>query len=54
MQYDEIQYIPEEQDPSLTIETRDLVAKVIDNAGLSLAPNNATQSNFSKYGFKWR
>ena len=50
MQYDELQYVPEDQDPSLTIETRDLVAKVIDNTGLSLTPNNDTRSNFSKYG----
>jgi len=54
MQYDEIQYVPEDQDPSLTIETRNLVAKVIDNSGLSLAINNDTKSNFSKYGTNGR
>lgn len=50
MQYEQIQYIPEEQDPSITIETRNLVAKVIDNTGLSLSPNNDTKSHFSSYG----
>ena len=37
MQYPELRYVPEDEDRSLTIETRDLVAKVIDNTGL-LAP----------------
>lgn len=50
MQYDEIQYVPEHQDPSLTIETRDLVAKVIDNTGLSLAANTDIKSHFGRYG----
>jgi len=34
VQYEEIRYIPEAEDPSLTIETEELVAKVIDNTGL--------------------
>ena len=50
MQYEQIQYVPENQDPSITIETRDLVVKVIDNAGLSLAANSDIKSQFSKYG----
>lgn len=37
MQYPELRYVPEAEDPSLTIETRDLVTRVIDNTGL-LAP----------------
>ena len=50
MQYNELQYIPEDQDPSITIETRNLVAKVIDNTGLSLAANEGVKSQFSQYG----
>jgi hypothetical protein len=34
MQYREIKYIPETEDPSITIETEQLIAKVIDNTGL--------------------
>lgn len=37
MQYPSLRYVPEHEDPSLTLETRDLCAKVIDNTGL-LAP----------------
>jgi hypothetical protein len=45
MQYDLLKYVPEEHDPSLTIETRDLVAKVIDNTGL-LAPRAQATTYF--------
>lgn len=38
MQYPEIRYIPESEDPSVTLEARDTVLKVIDNTGL-LAPD---------------
>tara|TARA_B100000809_G_scaffold159917_1_gene157306 strand:+ start:668 stop:901 length:234 start_codon:yes stop_codon:yes gene_type:complete len=48
--YKEIQYLADEQDPSLTIETRDLVAKVIDNTGLALTTNEGTTSHFGRYG----
>ncbi len=34
MQYEQLKYVREEQDPSLTIETQRLVVKVIDNTGL--------------------
>ena len=37
MQYEELRYVPESDDPSITIETEALVVKVIDNTGL-LAP----------------
>jgi len=50
MQYDQIQYVPEAQDPSITIETRNLVAKVIDNSGLSLEADNDIKSHFGRYG----
>jgi len=50
MQYEEIAYVHECQDPSLTIETRNLVAKVIDNTGLSLPANADTKSYFGGYG----
>jgi hypothetical protein len=51
MQYDQLKYVPEEQDPSLTIETRDLVVNVIDNTGLLLPRNAERQSYFGSYGF---
>lgn len=47
MQYDELKYIPEEEDPSLTLETEELVAKVIDNTGL-LAPPIESKSYLNK------
>ena len=50
MQYDEIRYLPGDQDPSLTIETERLVAKVIDNSGLSLAANPDVKSQFGQWG----
>ena len=34
MRYPELRYVPESQDPSIELETRDLVIKVIDNTGL--------------------
>ena len=37
MRYESLRYLPEQDDPSLTIETTNLVVKVIDNTGL-LAP----------------
>ncbi|MDP6505197.1 MAG: hypothetical protein QF886_16360 [Planctomycetota bacterium] len=46
MQYDEIQYLPEEDDPSLTLESEELVIKVIDNTGL-LAPPVDSASYFN-------
>jgi hypothetical protein len=46
MQYDQLRYVPETEDPSLTLETRELVAKVIDNTGL-LAPPVASKSYFN-------
>jgi len=45
MQYDDLRYIPESEDPSLTIETEELIAKVIDNTGL-LAPSVESASYF--------
>ncbi len=50
MQYNQIKYVQEGQDPSLTIETSDLVAKIIDNTGLLLEPNSDCKSYFGKYG----
>jgi hypothetical protein len=47
VRYAQIEYVPEEQDPSLTIETRDLVARVIDNTGL-LAPPSQAPSYFNE------
>ncbi len=41
MQYELIRTIPESEDPSLTIETRDLVVKIIDNTGLLVPGNGA-------------
>lgn len=50
MQYPEIQYVPEENDPSITVETERLVAKIIDNSGLSIPENENVKSQFGKYG----
>lgn len=47
MQYPQLKYIPESEDPSLTIETRDLVIKVIDNTGL-LAPPVESPAYFNR------
>ena len=37
MQYPDLRYVPESGDPSVVLETAELVAQVIDNTGL-LAP----------------
>lgn len=42
VQYEQLDYVPEEQDPSLTLETSQLVAKVIDNTGLLAPPSDST------------
>jgi len=47
MQYEEIRYVPETEDPSVTIETRELVIKTIDNTGL-LAPPTEDKSYFNR------
>lgn len=47
MQYEQIKYIPESDDPSLTIETEELIIKVIDNTGL-LAPPVESKRYFNK------
>ena len=46
MQYEQLRYVPESEDPSLTIETDELVVKVIDNTGL-LAPPAAGKAYFN-------
>lgn len=50
MQYDQIKYMPEGDDPSITIETEKLVAKIIDNSGLSVSENVNVKSEFGRYG----
>ena len=50
MQYADIRSTDESQDPSLTIETAELVAKVIDNTELTCRRNEATRSRFGRYG----
>ncbi len=50
MQYPQIREVPESEDPSITIETRDLVAKVIDNTALVLPPNPDSQDWAARYG----
>ncbi len=50
MQYDQIKYVPEDQDPSLTIETEKLIARIIDNTGLLNEPDDNCRSYFGKYG----
>ena len=50
MQYDEIKYIPDTEDPSITLETQNLVAKVIDNTGLTQQRDETIKSYFGRYG----
>ncbi len=50
MRYGEIRYVPQDRDPSITITTEDLVAKVIDNTGLLVKENPAVQSILGRYG----
>jgi hypothetical protein len=50
VRYDEIQYLPEAEDPSLVLETDALIAKVIDNSGLTLKPDPGVRSHFGRYG----
>jgi len=50
MQYEDIKYIPESEDPSLSIETDELVAKIIYNTGLLLKSDDNYKCFFSKYG----
>lgn len=42
MRYDEIKYIPESDDPSITLETEELLVKVIDNTGLLVPEAEST------------
>ena len=49
MQYDEIKYIPEQEDPSLILETEELVAKVIDNTGLLVEENQGWTALNKRY-----
>ncbi len=39
-QYPEISWVDEDYDPSITIETETLIAKIIDNTGLLVGPGN--------------
>ena len=39
-QYDSLRWVDEREDPSLTIETEELVAKIIDNTGLRPRPGS--------------
>jgi hypothetical protein len=48
MQYPELRYVPEAQDPSVVIETTELVVKVIDNTGLALEETGKL-SHFERY-----
>ena len=42
MQYPQIRYIPEARDPSITLETSEVVMKVIDNTGLLVPEAEST------------
>lgn len=50
MQYEQLDYIPEHKDPSITLETKDLVVRVIDNSGLLLPANRRRKAYFGRYG----
>jgi len=49
-EYAEIRYVQEDQDPSITIETANLVAKVIDNTGLLVPENPNCRNYMGRYG----
>ena len=53
MQYPQLAYVPEARDPSLTIETRDLVAKVIDNTGLLAPECGAGSASYFNLGHRF-
>ena len=48
MQYHEIQYISDAEDPSITLETESLVAKIIDNTGLTQQRDETIKSYFGR------
>jgi hypothetical protein len=50
MRYSEIRYLPQDRDPSITITTEELVAKVIDNTGLLVERTPGVRSIFGRYG----
>jgi hypothetical protein len=50
MRYPEIRYLPQDRDPSITITTEELVAKVIDNTGLLVEKTPGVRSIFGRYG----
>lgn len=50
-QYDSIRWVDETQDPSITLETRKLVAKIIDNTGLRVHPNPDNPAYQGDVGF---
>jgi hypothetical protein len=47
--YEQLEYVPESEDPSLTIETARLVAKVIDNTGLLVETHPEDPRLFGKH-----
>lgn len=51
MKYPQLAYVDESEDPSLTLETSELIVKVIDNTGLSLRRNEGIESCLGSYGF---
>lgn len=50
MKYKQIRSVPESEDPSLAIETKTLVAKLIDNTGLELKRDERASSPANQYG----
>lgn len=50
MQYPALKYVPQAADPSITIETAELVAKIIDNTGLELREVPGYVPHFGRYG----
>ncbi|MBN1675531.1 MAG: hypothetical protein JXR37_31105 [Kiritimatiellae bacterium] len=50
MPYRELSHVEEDEDPGLTFETRDRVAKLIDNTGLSLKRDENRTPHVGRYG----
>lgn len=49
-QYESLRWIDEREDPSITIETDELVVKVIDNTGLKVKPTKRSADREPDYG----
>jgi hypothetical protein len=52
MQYDELKYVTENDDPSITIETEEISARIIDGSGIILPPQKTGSRLFYQEGMR--